>query len=80
MHELAIAESIVDMVGETAAGRRVVKVIVEIGAESCVSREALAFSINLAAEGTAAENAMFEIRPVAGKALNLKSMEIEGTA
>jgi hydrogenase nickel incorporation protein HypA/HybF len=78
MHELAIAESIVDMVRETAAGRRVVKVIVEIGAASCVSPEALAFSIGLVAEGTPVENAMFDIRAVAGGALNLKSMEITG--
>jgi Zn finger protein HypA/HybF involved in hydrogenase expression len=78
MHELAIAESIVEMIGETAAGRLVVKVIVEIGTESCVSCEALEFSIGLVAEGTLAENAVFDIRPVAGDALNLKSMEVEG--
>jgi Zn finger protein HypA/HybF involved in hydrogenase expression len=78
MHELAIAESIVEMVGETAAGRRVFKVIVEIGAESCVSCEALEFSIHLVAEGTPAKNAVFDIRPVAGDTLNVKSIEVEG--
>jgi hydrogenase nickel incorporation protein HypA/HybF len=80
MHELAIAESLVGMVDETAAGRRVLRVTIEIGALTCVSGEALAFSFGLAAEGTAAEGAQLDIRPVAGDALNLKSMEIEGTA
>ena len=37
MHELAIAQSIVDMVEETAAGRRVLRIIVEVGSQSCVS-------------------------------------------
>jgi Zn finger protein HypA/HybF involved in hydrogenase expression len=49
---------------KTAAGRRIVKVIVEIGIESCVSREALVFSIGLVAEGTAAENAYLIFAPL----------------
>jgi len=80
MHELAVAQSIVDKVSETAAGRRVLKVTLEIGATSCVSADAIAFSFDLVAEGTVAQGAMLDIRPVAGEALNLKSMEIEGVA
>ncbi len=80
MHELAVAESLVAMVDDTAAGRRVLRVTIEIGALACVSSEALAFSFALVAEGTAAQGAQLDIRPVAGDALNLKSMEIEGTA
>jgi hydrogenase nickel incorporation protein HypA/HybF len=80
MHELTVAESIVEKVAETAAGRKVRRLIVEIGRDSCVSGEALAFSFSLVAEGTAAEGAALEIRPVPGATLNLKSMEVEEAA
>lgn len=80
MHELAIAQSIAAKADETAGGRRVTRITVEIGARSCVSGEALAFSFALVAEGTAAEGAELEIRPVAGDALTLKSLELEGAA
>jgi hydrogenase nickel incorporation protein HypA/HybF len=80
MHELAVAQNIVEKVDETAAGRKVRRVIVEIGRDSCVSGDALSFSFGLAAEGTAAEGAMLDIRAVPGGALNLKSMEVEEAA
>lgn len=80
MHELAVAESIVAMVDDTAAGRVVRRVTVEIGAASCVSAEALRFSFGLVAEGTAAQGALFDIVMVPGETLNLKSMEVEEAA
>jgi hydrogenase nickel incorporation protein HypA/HybF len=80
MHELAVAQSIVEKVDETAAGRKVRRVIVEIGRNSCVSGEALSFSFGLAAKGTAVDGAALEIRAVDGTALNLKSMEVEEAA
>lgn len=80
MHELAVAQSIVEKVQETAAGRRVRKVTVEIGRRSCVSGEALAFSFALVAEGSDVQGAELEILAVPGDALNLKNMEIEEAA
>jgi hydrogenase nickel incorporation protein HypA/HybF len=80
MHELAVAQNIVEKVDETAAGRRIRRVIVEIGCDSCVSAEALAFSFGLAAEGTGAQGAVLEIRAVPGAALNVKGMEVEEAA
>lgn len=77
MHELAIAQSIVEMADETAAGRRVCKITIEVGALTCVSKEALEFSFGLVAEGTGAEGAWLDIRAVAGDALNVKSLELE---
>jgi hydrogenase nickel incorporation protein HypA/HybF len=77
MHELAIAQSIVEMVDETAARQRVRKVTIEIGALTCVSPDALRFSFGLVAEGSAADGAELEIRSVPGDALNVKSMEVE---
>ncbi|MFD0517925.1 hydrogenase maturation nickel metallochaperone HypA/HybF [Paractinoplanes durhamensis] len=55
MHELAIAESIVDAVCERAAGRTVHRVTVRIGALSAVVPDAMRFCFDLACEGTAAE-------------------------
>jgi hydrogenase nickel incorporation protein HypA/HybF len=80
MHELALAQSIVEKVDETAAGRKVRRVIVEIGRQSCVSSEALGFSFGLVAEGTSVEGAALDIQTVDGDALNLKSMEVEEAA
>jgi Zn finger protein HypA/HybF involved in hydrogenase expression len=56
------------------------RMMVDIGAASCVSAEALAFSFGLVAEGTAAQGASFNIVPVPGETLNLKSMEVEEAA
>jgi hydrogenase nickel incorporation protein HypA/HybF len=80
MHELAVAQSIVEKVDETAAGRKVRRVTVEIGRQSCISGEALSFSFGLVAEGTAVEGAMLNICAVDGDALNVKSMEVEEAA
>ncbi|HEX4534518.1 MAG TPA: hydrogenase maturation nickel metallochaperone HypA [Rhizomicrobium sp.] len=80
MHELAVAQSIVGMVDETAAGRRVRKITIEIGALTCVSREALTFSFSLVAEGTAAEGAELNIVATDGDALNVRNMEVEEAA
>lgn len=77
MHELAVADSLVSMIAETAAGRRVVKVTLEVGELTCVSVEALSFSFDLVSEGTAAEGAELDVRRTAGDALNLKSLELE---
>ncbi|MDQ2860181.1 MAG: hydrogenase maturation nickel metallochaperone HypA [Pseudomonadota bacterium] len=77
MHELAVAQGIVDQVEARAAGRRVLKVTVEIGALTCVSKDALEFSFELVAESTAAHGAELEIFAVPGDALNIRSMEVE---
>jgi hydrogenase nickel incorporation protein HypA/HybF len=80
MHELAIVESIMELVENAAAGQRVLKVTVDVGLLTCVSPEALSFGFSLLAEGTPADGAEFEIRRVPGDQLNVKSIEVEGTA
>jgi hydrogenase nickel incorporation protein HypA/HybF len=77
MHELAVAESLVSKIEETAAGRRVVKVTLEVGALTCLSVEALSFSFDLMTEGTSAHGAELDVRRTPGDALNLKSLELE---
>lgn len=72
MHELSIAESIVRIAGEQAAGRRVTKVSMRVGHLRQVVPSALSFSFDLVAEGTPVEGAelvMQEI-PVRGNCRN----------
>ena len=64
MHELSIARALIDAACE-AAGQsgesRVTRVFVRIGALAGVVPEALQFSFDIAAEGTACEGAILEI-------------------
>jgi hydrogenase nickel incorporation protein HypA/HybF len=67
MHELSIAMSLVDAACEKAAelgGVRVEALNVRLGALSGVVREALAFSFDLAAEGTEIAGARLAIEEV----------------
>ena len=76
MHELSVAESIVEMVTTRAAGRTIHRVTIEVGCDSSVSAEVLSISLDLAADGTDAEDAIFDIVSIDGSALTLKSMEV----
>ncbi len=68
MHELALTQSIVEMVAEHSEGRRVRRVVVEIGKLACVTPYALQFCFDLVAEGTPLEGSMLEIREIEGRA------------
>ncbi len=61
MHELAIAQGIVELASEAAKGKRVRSVNVEIGAASGVLPEAVTFSFELVAEGTCVQGAFLNI-------------------
>jgi hydrogenase nickel incorporation protein HypA/HybF len=68
MHELSIADAIVRIACDHAAGRRVVKVEVKLGHLRQVVPSSLAFAFSLVAEGTAAAGAelVMEEVPAAG--------------
>jgi hydrogenase nickel incorporation protein HypA/HybF len=68
VHELAIAESIVEAVCSRAAGRRVHRVTVRIGALTAVVPSSMHFCFGLAVEGTVADGARLEIERRAGAA------------
>jgi hydrogenase nickel incorporation protein HypA/HybF len=68
MHELSIAEGIVEYCVERAHGARVLVVRVEIGCLSCVAAEALQFCFDVCAKDTVVEGAALEIIPVRGRA------------
>ena len=68
MHELAIAESVVEVAMRHARGRRVTKVELRVGHLRQVVPSALAFAFELTTRGTELEGAGLEIAavPVAG--------------
>jgi hydrogenase nickel incorporation protein HypA/HybF len=82
MHELSIAEGMVDAIREQTGDARVARVFVEIGKLSCVEPEAVRFCFELAARGTALEGAVLEIEEPAGRArcgaCGAEDVEIEG--
>lgn len=68
MHELALCRGIIEEVSAHITDAKVQKVVVEIGRLTIVLPEALRFSFDLCAQGTALEGATLEIREVPGKA------------
>ncbi len=67
MHELSLAQSIVDACSERAAGARVFRVTLEVGTLTCVAPEALRFCYEAAVEGTALEGSTLEIVRIPGQ-------------
>lgn len=70
MHELSLAENVVQLAQQAAlkeGARRVRTVILEIGQLSHVAPEALEFCFASVAAGTLAEGAWLEIRLIAGE-------------
>ncbi|HEY7273173.1 MAG TPA: hydrogenase maturation nickel metallochaperone HypA [Actinoplanes sp.] len=68
MHELSIAQSVVDAICERAAGRSVHSVRLRVGALTAVVPEAMRFCFDLAVEGTAAQGARLDIEHRPGMA------------
>lgn len=64
LHELSIAESVVQIASRQADGRRVTKVWMKVGHLRQVVPSALAFGFELIAEGTLVEGAELELEQV----------------
>jgi hydrogenase nickel incorporation protein HypA/HybF len=69
LHELAIADSVVQIASRHAAGRQVTKVYLKVGHLRQVVPSALTFSFELVAQGTPVEGAELALDevPVTGK-------------
>jgi len=61
VHELAIAESVIDAVTQRLPGAKVTCVHLEIGALSGVMADSIRFCFDMATEGTGMEGARLEI-------------------
>jgi len=68
MHELAIAESLVDAVLERTADRQVTVVRIRVGRLSGVVPDALDFCFEIAVAGTRLEGAVLVIEQLTGRA------------
>ena len=68
MHELAITQSVVDMVVERTAGRRVEQVRLDVGALSGVVPDAMQFCYDLITSGTPLEGSTLVIEQTPGSA------------
>ncbi|MGV9744411.1 hydrogenase maturation nickel metallochaperone HypA [Rhodococcus zopfii] len=66
MHELSIAQNVVEAVCERADGRRVRSVRMVVGALCAVVPDSMHFCFELAATGTAAEGARLDLETPAG--------------
>lgn len=70
MHELSLAQSIIDLVEQTAARERFVRVRrlgLDIGKLACVEVDALQTAFASASRGTCAEGAQLDIVEIAGQ-------------
>ena len=76
MHELTVAESLVDRVIERTVGRRVVAVTVRVGDAAGVVAAALAFSFDVVTVDTPIAGARLVVEEVAGDDLSLVSVEL----
>jgi len=61
MHELSIANSVVELCAERAMGARVLRVTLEIGRLSAVMPDAIRFCFDVCAKDTVVEGAALEI-------------------
>lgn len=68
MHELSIANAVVEACAERASGSRVIRVRLEIGALAAVMDDAVRFCFDVCAKDTVVEGAALEIVEIAGRA------------
>jgi hydrogenase nickel incorporation protein HypA/HybF len=68
MHELAIAENVLETITARTADRKVHAVRLEVGKLSGVSADSLRFCFELAAAGTGVDGAVLDIVEPAGRA------------
>jgi hydrogenase nickel incorporation protein HypA/HybF len=69
MHELSIANSIVEICAGRAGDARVIRVRLEIGQLAAVMPDAVRFCFDVCARNTVLEGAVLEIHEIAGRAL-----------
>nr|WP_026607812.1 hydrogenase maturation nickel metallochaperone HypA [Methylocapsa acidiphila] len=68
MHEMGITQSIVAIVTEQAAGRKVTRVTLEIGKLAAIMPDAIRFCFDVVARGGALDGAALDIIEVPGRA------------
>ncbi|MCJ8281048.1 MAG: hydrogenase maturation nickel metallochaperone HypA [Rivularia sp. ALOHA_DT_140] len=69
MHELGITQNIVSIVNEQAQGKKVLRVLLEIGQLSAIMPDAIRFCFDICSQGTVLESARLEINEIPGLAI-----------
>ncbi len=80
MHEMGLAQAILDTALQIAGDRPVRRVAVSAGEQQAVSADSLAFSFELVADGTLAAGATLDVRQVPGARLLVDEVEVGGEA
>ena len=78
VHEMGLAQAIVDTALPIAGGRPLLRVAVSVGEFQAVSVDSLRFSFELAAAGTDAQAAALDVRIVPGVRLLIDEVEVGG--
>jgi hypothetical protein len=78
MHEMGLAQAILDTALDIAGDRPVRRVAVSAGEQQAMSVESLSFSFELVAAGTSASTATLDVRQVAGARLLVDEVEVGG--
>jgi len=68
MHELGITQNIIAIVTENAKGKKVQRVLLEIGKLSAIMPESIKFCFDICAKDTILEGAILEILEIPGMA------------
>jgi hydrogenase nickel incorporation protein HypA/HybF len=68
MHELGIAQEIIEIVANRAGEARVTRVLLEIGQHALILPDSIQFCFDLCSEGTVVEGAKLEIHHIPGLA------------
>jgi len=67
MHEMSLAQSVVEICAERAGGARVRRVTLEIGALAAVMPDAIRFCFDICTQQTVLEGAVLDIVEIAGR-------------
>jgi hydrogenase nickel incorporation protein HypA/HybF len=76
MHELGIVQGVVEAAEERSEGRKILRLVMEIGRGSGVLPDAVRFAWDVATEGTLAEGATLEIVELPGSGVKVVRMEV----
>ena len=74
MHELGIAMEIIELASERIGALKPVKIIVEVGALTAVSPDALRFAWEVATEDSPLAGCALEIVELSGQQLQIRSL------
>ena len=78
MHEMGLAQGIVAVVEDLAAGRAVQRISVRVGTALAVVGDSLEFNFTLVTEGTPLESAVLHVAHVAGEGIRVDEIVLAG--